>query len=504
MKDIRVRFAPSPTGALHIGGLRTALFNYIFARKNNGAFVLRLEDTDQTRFVAGAEKYIIDALKWCGIEPDEYADKPGDFGPYRQSERLELYKKEVDRLLSNGSAYWAFDSAEELDERRKAIDNWKYDHATRESMKNQLTLSKEEVAALIEKGEGVVRLRMPVDQEISFIDEIRGKVTVNSSELDDKIIYKSDGFPTYHLANVVDDHFMKISHVIRGEEWLPSAPLHIYLFECLGWEDEKPHYAHLPLLLKPEGPGKLSKRDAEKHGFPLFPLEWNFDGKMTPGFKEMGFFPEALTNFLAFLGWNPGTEKEIYSLKELIKDFSLERVNKSGARFDYEKAKWYNQEYLKTMSASDLVHFIPNNDSSNFTEQQVLKIAELMKERVVFAKDLINEAPYFLQAPTEYHEKTVRKKWKSDVSPKILQDMTVRFEQIEDFQAAILEEAFKSYVEENELGFGVAMIALRLALTGVGGGPGLFQISEVLGKEEVLKRMREGVSKIEQQKEALV
>jgi glutamyl-tRNA synthetase len=509
-KKVRVRFAPSPTGPLHIGGVRTALYNYLFAKKHGGDFLLRIEDTDQTRYVKGAEDYILEALEWCGITPSEGVGVGGEYGPYRQSERkLEgTYKKYVDQLLASGKAYYAFDTAEELDQMRERLkaaggSSQQYDATSRLTMKNSLTLSAEEVESKIAAGEPfVVRVKIQKNEEVKFKDIIRGWVSVDTTNLDDKVLYKSDGMPTYHMANVVDDYLMKITHVIRGEEWLPSAPLHVLLYNYLGWEDVMPQFAHLPLILKPNGNGKLSKRDGDAGGFPVFPIEWTSpEGEKSSGFRETGYFPEAHINMLAFLGWNPGTEQEIFSVDELVAAFSLEKVGKSGAKFDPEKTKWFNEQYLRTKSNKELALILSpilvSNGYTNLSGDFIAQVCGLMKERAIFTKDIVENGKYFFEAPTVYDEQTVKKKWKEN-SPEIVADLITVFSNTE-FNAEALELAFKTYVEEKELGFGIAMIAIRLSLTGVGGGPSLFDIMEVLGKEESMNRLKAGIENIKKE-----
>jgi len=504
-KKVRVRFAPSPTGPLHIGGVRTALYNYLFAKKNGGDFLLRVEDTDQTRYVKGAEDYILEALKWCGITPDEGVGAGGDFGPYRQSERKAegTYKKYVDQLLEQGKAYYAFDTPQELDEMRERLKaagghSQQYDSASRMEMNNSLTLSPEEVTEKINAGEPyVVRVKINANEEIKFKDVIRGWVSVDSSNLDDKVLYKSDGMPTYHMANVVDDYLMKITHVIRGEEWLPSGPLHVLLYKYLGWENEMPEFAHLPLILKPNGNGKLSKRDGDAGGFPVFPIEWNSpEGEVASGYRESGYFPAAHINMLAFLGWNPGTEQELFSLEELVQDFSLERVGKSGAKFDPDKTKWFNEQYLRAKSNEELAQLVkPFANDAN--DELLAGVCGLMKERVSFVNEILEKGKYLFEAPTEYDAKTVKKKWKDD-SSEIVADLVTVFSNTE-FKNEVLETAFKNYIEEKELGFGKPMIAIRLAITGEGGGPSLFEIMELIGKEESIKRLNTGIENIKKE-----
>ncbi|MCB9175140.1 MAG: glutamate--tRNA ligase [Flavobacteriales bacterium] len=507
-RKVRVRFAPSPTGPLHIGGVRTALYNYLFAKKHGGDFLLRIEDTDQTRYVAGAEDYILESLKWSGLKFDEGVGvEGGECGPYRQSERnkLGIYKKYVDQLLEAGHAYYAFDTPDELEAMRERLkaeggSSQQYDCTTRHSMKNAISLSAEEVKSRLASGAPyVVRVKIPRNEEIKFKDIIRGWVVVDSTNLDDKVLYKSDGMPTYHLANVVDDYLMKISHVIRGEEWLPSGPLHVLLYRFLGWEDVMPEFAHLPLLLKPDGNGKLSKRDGDRLGFPVFPIEWTSpEGEISNGYRESGYFPESFINMLAFLGWNPGTEQEIFSLEQLIQSFDLERVGKSGAKFDPEKTKWFNEQYLRAKSNEELAQLIkPILESEgiiNIDKKVVESVCGLMKERATFLGDIYKNGSYFFTAPTLYDAETVKKKWKED-SPKIVAELITVFSNTE-FKATVLEAAFKTYVEEKGIGFGLAMIAIRLAITGVGGGPSLFDIMEVIGKEESIKRLNAGIENI--------
>jgi len=499
---VRVRFAPSPTGPLHIGGVRTALYNYLFAKKHGGDFLLRIEDTDQTRFVAGAEKYIIEALEWCGISPDEgIGGEDRGNGPYRQSERKPMYREYVDLLLANDKAYIAFDTSEELDQMRAMAKeagaaNWQYNYITRDNMKNSLTLPKEEVEAKIEAGEPyVVRMKLPRDHEVRFEDTIRGWVSVNTNNMDDKVLFKSDGMPTYHLANIVDDHLMGITHVIRGEEWLPSAPLHVMLYEAFGWDC--PTFAHLPLLLKPDGPGKLSKRDGDRLGFPVFPIDWNNEetGETASGYREFGFYPSAFINMLALLGWNPGTEQEIFDLQGLVEAFDLSKVSKSGAKFDFEKGKWFNQLYLRGLSEGELADALQKElDKAGLTynAKHLGTIATMMSERATFPQDLLTEGKFLFERPSEYDEKTRTKKWKDD-SAAMMQDLATRFAAIDHFVADEIEASFKEYLAEKELGFGKVGPSFRLAVTGKGMGPSMFVICEVLGKEEVLTRIESAI-----------
>ena len=501
---VRVRFAPSPTGPLHIGGVRTALYNYLFAKKHKGTFVLRIEDTDQTRFVQNAEEYIIEALKWCNIHVDEGVSANGDYKPYRQSERKNIYKEFAERLVENGSAYYAFDTPEELnsirDEYEKNKKIFSYDIYTRKNLKNSLVLPEEETKKLLKSTPYTIRFKMPENTDIKLQDIIRGSLTINSSTLDDKVIFKSDGLPTYHLANVVDDYLMKISHVIRGEEWLPSLPLHYLLYSALGWTDQMPQFAHLPLILKPNGKGKLSKRDGDKEGFPVFPLDWkSYNNEIFTGYRESGYFADAFINILAMLGWNPGSEQEIFTMEELIEQFSLEKVQKGGARFDPEKAKWFNQQYLRVKSGEELAKlFQPVLQKRNIHKNQeyVVKVCNLVKERSVFIDDIWEQGSFFFIAPSDYDEKVVKKFWKPDTVD-ILKDITEIFKLQGDFQSQTLEEKVKSFIESNELSFGKVMNPLRLCLVGTNKGPHLFDIIEMLGKEETLSRIDKAISVIQ-------
>lgn len=505
-RKVRVRFAPSPTGPLHMGGVRTALFNYLFAKKNGGKFLLRIEDTDQTRYVPGAEDYIIESLKWCGIEIDEGVEEGGPYGPYRQSDRKELYKEFSEKLIASGNAYYAFDTAEELDAMRERLKEEKssvqqYNAITRSSMRNSLTLSEEETQKLISAGEKfVVRFKMPENEEIVVEDIIRGTVKVNTDQLDDKVLFKSDGMPTYHLANIVDDHLMKISHVIRGEEWLPSLPLHVMLYKALGWNDTKPEFAHLPLLLKPSGKGKLSKRDGDALGFPVFPLEWNDpkSGEISRGYREDGYFPEAFNNMLAFLGWNPGTEEEIMSMRDLINAFDLTKVHKAGAKFDHEKAKWFNHKYLVGKSNEKLANLYQKELKAKeicVEDSLVLKVVSLIKERANFVSDFWEQSSFFFEAPTEYDAKVVKKRWKEN-TPEILAGLKAEFEKLDEFNHQTMEKAVQDYLEGKEFGMGQLMNPLRLTLVGAGKGPGVLEIAELLGKEETLSRIQAGIDNI--------
>ena len=502
LNKVRVRFAPSPTGPLHMGGVRTALYNYLFAKKNNGTFILRIEDTDQTRFVKGAQDYILDSFKWCGITPDEGPGIGGEYGPYVQSERKEMYHEYAQILIDTDKAYYAFDTSDELtkmrDEAKKmGMPNWQYNGVSRMNMRNSLTLPQSEVESLIASNTPyVIRMKMPRNEDVRFEDEIRGWVVVNTNNLDDKVLFKSDGMPTYHLANIVDDHAMEISHVIRGEEWLPSAPLHVLLYDALNWE--RPKFAHLPLLLRPDGNGKLSKRDGDRLGFPVFPLDWTtVDGELYSGYREKGYFPEAFINMLAFLGWNPGTQQEIFSLKELSDAFSLDRVSKGGAKFDPDKTKWFQQQYIRSKNAEDLAEMLGNDFPTGLSHSEKLTICSLMKERATFLDDILKDGGYLLEKPKGYDEKVLAKKWKTHTAA-LIQDWVKIIEDINDFTAVNIESKFKSFLEERELGFGAVLLPFRLLVTGVGAGPGMFDIAEFLGKEEVLSRIKSGLLNIEQ------
>ena len=498
-RRVRVRFAPSPTGPLHIGGVRTALFNYLFARQHGGDFVFRIEDTDSHRFVPGAEEYIIESFKWLGIKFDEGVSFGGDHGPYRQSERRDIYKKYVDQLLADGKAYYAFDTPEELDAKRAEIQNFQYDARTRMQMRNSLSLSEAEWRQMIADGEQyVVRFLITPGIEVHVNDMIRGDVVIKSDILDDKVLYKSaDELPTYHLANIVDDHLMEISHVIRGEEWLPSAPLHVLLYRAFGWEDTMPRFAHLPLLLKPEGKGKLSKRDGDRLGFPVFPLEWHDPktGEVSSGYRESGYFPEAVVNFLALLGWNPGTEQELFSLEELVEVFDISKCSKSGAKFDYQKGIWFNHEYILRKSneeIADLFAPIVANNGVDESMERIRTVVSLMKDRVSFVRELWDLCSFFFLPPTEYDEKTVRKRWK-EYSAQQMTELAEVLEGIDDFSIEGQEPVVMKWVEDKGYKLGDIMNAFRLALVGIGKGPGMFDISAFLGKEETLRRLRRAV-----------
>ena len=501
-RKVRVRFAPSPTGPLHIGGVRTALYNYLFARQNGGDMILRIEDTDSQRFVPGAEDYIIEALTWLGIKFDEGVSFGGNYGPYRQSERREIYKKYVDQLLNDGHAYIAFDTPAELEEKRKEIANFQYDASTRSLMRNSLTLSPEEVQNLIESGhQYVVRAKIEPNEDIHVNDLIRGEVVINSSILDDKVLYKSaDQLPTYHLANIVDDHLMEVTHVIRGEEWLPSAPLHVLLYRFFGWEDTMPSFAHLSLLLKPEGNGKLSKRDGDRLGFPVFPLEWHDpkSGEVSSGYRESGYLPEAVVNFLALLGWNPGNDQEVMSMDELIHSFDLSRCSKSGAKFDYEKGKWFNHHYIQAMDnkeAAALFMPILERHGVKADPAYVEKVVAMMKDRATFIKDLWDLCSFFFIAPTEYDEKTRKKRWKEDSAAQLAELIEV-LRAREPFDIEGTEEEVKAWIESKGYHLGNIMNATRLALVGEGKGPHIFDITEALGKEESIRRIQRAIDKL--------
>ena len=493
-RRVRVRFAPSPTGALHIGGVRTALYNYLFARQHGGDMLLRIEDTDSARFVPGAEEYIIESLHWLGIQIDEGVSVGGPNGPYRQSERRDIYRKYVKQLLDAGRAYIAFDTPQQLEQKRAEIQNFQYDAKTRGQMCNSLTLPKEEVEARIQRGEQyVVRFKVEPNEDVHVHDLIRGEVVINSNILDDKVLYKSaDDLPTYHLANIVDDHMMDISHVIRGEEWLPSAPLHILLYRAFGWEDTMPAFAHLPLLLKPDGNGKLSKRDGDRLGFPVFPLEFHDPktGTVSSGYRESGYFPEAVINFLALLGWHNGDDKEIYSMDELIKAFSLDRISKSGAKFDFEKGKWFNHQYLQMKDNKDLADEFCQLGIYDFNEKQRAQlpyVIGLVKERVNFVKELWEQMNFFFVAPTEYDEKSLRKRWKED-SPRHMQELLSLLEKQDDWSAEALDNLVMSWIAEKGYGVGIVMNAFRICLVGAARGPHIWEITGILGKEETLRR----------------
>ena len=504
-RKVRVRFAPSPTGPLHIGGVRTALYNYLFARQHNGELVFRIEDTDSNRFVPGAEEYILESFRWLGIKFDEGVSFGGNHGPYRQSERREIYKEYVQQLLEEGKAYYAFDTPEELEAKRAEGSNFQYDSHTRMQMRNSLTLPKDEVERLISEGEQyTVRFKIEPGQEIHINDMIRGDVCIKSDILDDKVLYKSaDELPTYHLANIVDDHLMEISHVIRGEEWLPSAPLHVLLYQAFGWEDTMPRFAHLPLLLKPEGKGKLSKRDGDRLGFPVFPLEWH-DPKteeVSSGYRESGYFSEAVVNFLALLGWNPGTEQELFSLDELVQAFDITKCSKSGAKFDYQKGIWFNHEYILRKSDEEIARLfapIVANNGVEETFERVQLVVSMMKDRVSFVKELWPLCSFFFIAPTEYDEKTVKKRWKEN-STQQMTELCEVLENIEDFSIEGQESIVEKWIADKGYKMGDIMNAFRVALVGIGKGPGMFDISAFLGKEETIHRLKKAIQVLGQE-----
>ena len=501
--NIRVRFAPSPTGPLHIGGVRTALYNYLFARKNGGKFILRIEDTDQTRFVPGAEEYIVESFRWCGIDFDEGVTVGGDYGPYKQSERKEMYRAYAEQLIESGNAYYAFDTGEELSKIRAEYESQKktftYNAEERKRLNNSLTLSAEETKNLLENDTPfVIRFKMPENEMVILNDIIRGKVEVNTSVLDDKILFKSDGMPTYHLANIVDDYLMEISHVIRGEEWLPSLPLHVLLYEAFGWE--KPEFAHLPLILKPDGNGKLSKRDGDRLGFPVFPLQWTDpkSGTISSGFREDGYLPDAFINMMALLGWNPGDERELFSLDELTEEFSLERVSKSGAKFDPAKATWFNHQYLVKMDNESLAEMllpITVEKGVLVESDQLAKAIGLVKERANFVKDLWSQLDFFFKRPETYDPKAVKKRWKA-ASFDQMTELKSLLEGISDFSSENTETVVKSWIEEKEYGMGMVMNAFRLLVVGALKGPHLFDIIELIGQEETLERINQGLHEI--------
>ncbi len=501
-RKVRVRFAPSPTGALHIGGVRTCLYNYLFAKKHGGDLLLRIEDTDSTRFVPGAEEYIIESFKWLGIKFDEGVGIGGDHAPYRQSERRDIYRKYVDILLKSGNAYIAFDTPEELEKLRAEIPNFQYDAKTRSMGKNSLTMSEDEVKAKIAAGEKyVVRAKVEPNEDIVIDDMVRGKVTINSNVLDDKVLYKSaDDLPTYHLANIVDDHLMEVTHVIRGEEWLPSAPLHVLLYRYFGWQDTMPRFAHLPLLLKPVGNGKLSKRDGDKLGFPVFPLRW-VDPKtneVSSGYRESGYLPEAVVNFLALLGWNPGLDRDLFTVEELTELFDLGHVSKSGARFDYEKAKWFNHEYIIKKSDAELAAMykpLLKEKGYEIADAILERIVGMVKTRISFVADLWEETNFFFEAPTEYDEKSIKKRWKEE-SPALMTELGKILEGISDFTSANMEKIVMDWIEKNGHNTGTVMNSFRITIIGAARGPHMFDIIEILGKEETLRRLNAALAVI--------
>jgi glutamyl-tRNA synthetase len=500
MEKVRVRFAPSPTGPLHIGGVRTALYNYLFAKKNGGTFILRIEDTDQARFVEGAEEYIMESLEWSGIKVDEGISEGGNYGPYRQSDKKEIFRQYADILIEKGDAYYAFDTSEMLETMRKdsekAGETFIYNAEIREKLVNSVSLKENEWREKLAKGDPyVIRYRMPSDEEIEFDDLIRGHMVVNTGTLDDKVLFKSDGMPTYHLAHIVDDHLMKISHVIRGEEWLPSLPLHVMIYKSFGWKP--PLFAHLPLILKPDGKGKLSKRDGDKMGFPVYPLFWPY-GDAAKGFKSEGYYPEAFVNMLALLGWNPGTEQEIFSMEELIETFSLDRVGKSGSRFDPEKAKWFNHQYLQKKSNFQLaIEFREFLGTHGYDEDltRLEALVGLVKERVSFVKDIWEQTDFFFKAPDAYDQEAVKKRWKED-SPMLMKALKSQLEMISDFSSSSIEHVIKEWIEKNCYNTGTVMNAFRLIIVGALRGPHMFDIIGWIGKDETLKRIDVGIAQL--------
>lgn len=503
-RKVRVRFAPSPTGPLHMGGVRTALYNYLFAKKNGGDFLLRIEDTDQTRYVPGAEQYIIDALTWCGMKFDEGVHIGGPHAPYRQSERKEMYRQYAMQLIESGHAYYAFDTSEELDEMRERLKaanvaSPQYNYISRENMKNSLSLPHDEVQKRLAAGDAyVIRIKIPRKEEIRVTDMIRGNVLVHSAQMDDKVLFKSDGMPTYHLANVVDDYLMKITHVIRGEEWLPSAPLHVLLYRYLGWEEVMPQFAHLPLLLKPDGNGKLSKRDGDRLGFPVFPLEWKdpFSGEISSGYREKGYYPDAFINMLALLGWNPGTTQEIFSMDELVEAFSVERISKSGAKFDAAKTKWFNQQYLRAKDNSELAAAFQielNEKGFSIDLNYVENVCALIKEKAQFSNEFWDLSSYFFVEPTEFDSEVIKKRWK-DQSPDFIKSFTTALANLEDFSHTSIENLFKSTAETMGVSPGSVMQIFRVAISGVAAGPAVFEMVSLIGKEKVLVRLEKAIA----------
>ena len=504
-REVRVRFAPSPTGPLHIGGVRTALFNYLFARQNGGKMILRIEDTDSQRFVPGAEEYINEALAWLGIGIDEGVREGGPYGPYKQSERRDIYREHVKMLLDNGKAYIAFDTPAELEAKRAEIPNFQYDASTRGSLRNSLAMPAEEVKALIDSGaQYVVRFKIEPGRDVEVHDLLRGTVTIKSDILDDKVLYKSaDDLPTYHLANIVDDHLMKVSHVIRGEEWLPSAPLHVLLYEAFGWADTAPEFVHLPLLLKPDGKGKLSKRDGDRLGFPVFPLEWHDpkSGETSRGYRESGYLPEAVVNFLALLGWNPGDDTEVMTVDELISKFSFAHCSRSGAKFAFDKAKWFNHTYLQAMDDATLAQlFKPVLEAhgvnpADFSDEYIAAVVGLVKSRINFVGDLWDHARFFFAAPTEYDPKAVKKRWSAEM-PAIMLQLVELLEKTPDFGSKSLEPEVMAWIESNGYHMGNVMNAFRLAVVGECKGPHMFDITDLIGREETIERIRKGGERI--------
>lgn len=497
---VRVRFAPSPTGGLHLGGVRTVLFNYLFARKHGGDFVLRIEDTDQTRYVPGAEQYILDCLKWCGMNPDEGPENPGAYGPYRQSERKALYRQYAEQLVKDGYAYYAFDTPQELEARRAEIPNFQYGHQFRGSLRNSLALGDKEVSELISAGNPyVIRIKMPVDEEISFTDMIRGEVTFQTSQSDDKVLLKADGMPTYHLAVIVDDYLMKITHAFRGEEWLPSAPVHLLLWKYLGWENEMPRWAHLPLILKPDGNGKLSKRDGARLGFPVYAMNWTDPGtnEITPGFREIGFLPQAFNNMLAMLGWNDGTDREIFTMEELIESFSMERINKSGAKFDYEKAKWFNTEWIKNIDAQQLLQLVDSELKKAGLEfvdpDKLSQVIDLVKDRCHLLPDFVTQADYFFRAPLQLDLDAVRPKWSQEKAA-FFDSFKLVLAESKQLSAHELEAKFKELVQQKGFKIGDVMLPYRIMLVGGKFGPAVFDVTKIIGEDEAKSRIDTALS----------
>lgn len=495
-KKVRVRFAPSPTGGLHLGGVRTALFNYLFARHHGGDFVLRIEDTDQTRFVAGAEEYITECLAWCGITPDEGPNEPGAYGPYRQSERKPSYRQYAEQLVERGHAYYAFDTTEELEAQRKEHPNFRYAHENRLALRNSLSLPADETARLLAEGHPyTVRIKMPADETVYFEDLIRGKVSFDTGLVDDKVLLKADGMPTYHLAVVVDDHAMEISHIFRGEEWLPSAPVHLLLWEYLGWKDEMPQWAHLPLILKPDGNGKLSKRDGDRLGFPVYAMNWTDpkSGELTKGFREMGFLPDAFVNMLALLGWNDGTEQELFTLNELISKFSVDRVSKAGAKFDFEKAKWFNQEWIKALDNSSLAPKVKDiltaHGVDHIDGKYLDVVLTLVKERLTFLDDFWTQASFFFVRPLQYDADAIKPKWSADKT-KFFENIEEEFGRLDEWSAQHIEPSFKEKIASSGMKVGELMLPFRVMLVGGKFGPDVFKIAELLGKDETIARIK--------------
>ncbi len=500
IKKVRVRFAPSPTGGLHLGGVRTVLFNYLFAKKYNGDFVLRIEDTDQNRYVEGAQEYILDCLKWCGLPPDESPEVGGPFAPYRQSERKSIYREYAEKLVRQGHAYYAFDTPEELEQNRREIPNFQYGHAYRGTLRNSLSLPEHEVDELLDaQTPHVIRIKIPADEHVVFHDMIRGHVAFDTNQVDDKVLLKADGMPTYHLAVVVDDYLMKITHAFRGEEWLPSAPVHLLLWDYLGWKDDMPHWAHLPLILKPDGHGKLSKRDGARLGFPVYAMNW-FDpktGELTPGFRELGFLPGAFLNLLATLGWNDGTDQEIFTLEELIEKFSIDRVSKAGAKFDFEKAKWFNAEWIKQSEAERLkpeVKSILKGKGINVTDDgYLLQVIDKVKDRCVLLPDFYQQTAYFFERPVEYDLPAVKPKW-TEIKTTFFNDLKGRFKTLKKWEEAEMETAFKALAEDKPIQPGELLLPFRIMLVGAKFGPHVFDIAALLGKDETISRIEKALT----------